>query len=151
MTSNHHENHQNISSPVNNTGVTDSQKTPSRPPSRLRNHRKLSRGAKNLIILGIGAVLTSIATTSVSLIIYHNSGDIYLDRSRPGYLPDEAEIDQKADEPSQYEIDKSGKIDSTTIDEYLEHFNTEIKAIDAYSAPFGAEALSNERLGIPTE
>jgi alpha-galactosidase/6-phospho-beta-glucosidase family protein len=39
--------------------------------------------------------MIALATTGVSLAIYHNSGDIYLDRSRPGFLPDEQEIKQE--------------------------------------------------------
>ncbi len=54
--------------------------------------KKQNRGAINLIIMGLLAVLIAVSTTGISLAIYHNSGDIYLDRSRPGYLPDEEEI-----------------------------------------------------------
>ena len=46
-------------------------------------------GGRNLLILGIISVLIAVTTTGVSLAIYHYSGDIYLDRSRPGFLPDE--------------------------------------------------------------
>ena len=51
----------------------------------------MNKGGKNLVILGILAIFIAILTSSISLIIYHNSGDIYLDRSRPGFLPDEKE------------------------------------------------------------
>ena len=56
----------------------------------------MNRGGRNLIILGCIAATIALATTSVSLAIYHGSGDIYLDRSRPGYLPDKEEIEQAA-------------------------------------------------------
>lgn len=104
----------------------------------------------NLVLLGVGAVLVACATTGVSLAIYHNSGDIYLDRSRPGYLPDEEEIENEAEE-LEHNFGKSGKIDGEVLDEYLEDLEAEVEAIDAYEKPFGAGALSNERLGIPAE
>ena len=55
----------------------------------------MSSGGRKLIILGIASALIALATTGISLAIYHNSGDIYLDRSRPGFLPDE---DEKGDD-----------------------------------------------------
>ena len=53
----------------------------------------MTKGGKNLVLLGVLAVLIATVTTCISLAIYHNSGDIYLDRSRPGFLPDEEEIE----------------------------------------------------------
>ena len=52
-------------------------------------------GSRNLIILGVVSGIIALATTGVSLAVYHNSGDIYLDRSRPGYLPDKEEIEEE--------------------------------------------------------
>ena len=113
--------------------------------------KKLSKGGRNLVVLGVLSVVIAGATTGVSLAIYHNSGDIYLDRSRPGYLPDEAEIVEGEEQNLEYKLEKSGKIDMKVLEEYLENLDLEVKAIDAYDKPFGAEALSDERLGIPTE
>lgn len=115
----------------------------------MRAKKKMRKGRWNLVVLGIASVLVACTTTGVSLAIYHNSGDIYLDRSRPGYLPDEEEIEEAYDDD--YDFAKSGKIDAEVIEEYLEELDIEVRAIDAYDKPFGAEALSNERLGIPTE
>ena len=116
----------------------------------VKNHKRLNRGGMNLVILGILSVVIAVTTTSVSLAIYHNSGDIYLDRSRPGYLPDEEEtLEEEKD--VEYKMEKSGKLDMKTLEEYLENLDTEIKAIDSYEKPFGAGALSDERLGIPVE
>ena len=53
--------------------------------------KNLTPGARNLIILGVAAVLIAITTTSVALAIYYFSGDYILDRSRPGFLPDAEE------------------------------------------------------------
>ena len=105
-------------------------------------------GGRNLVILGIASVVIAFLTTGVSLALYHNSGDIYLDRSRPGYLPDEEEIEQGDDEKDEYVFNKSGSINGTVLEEYAENLQNEIEAIEAYKNPFSADALSDERLGI---
>lgn len=110
---------------------------------------KMRKGARNLVLLGIGATAIAIITTSVSLAIYHNSGDIYIDRSRPGFLPEEEELEKEETEV-EFEMDKSGKMSEEVLTEYLENLDAEVKAIDAYENPFSSEALSDERLGIPT-
>lgn len=114
---------------------------------------KMQKGARNLVILGVLSTAIALATTGVALAIYHNSGDIYLDRSRPGFLPDEEEIEQVEQEPQQqeYELDKNAQVTSEAIDEYLQKLQAEIDAINAYEKPFSSEILSDERLGIPTE
>ena len=112
----------------------------------------LTPGGRNLIILGCGATLIAIITTTIGLAIYHLSGDIYLDRSRPGYLPDEAEVEEEAEaEPEEYDFERSGKIDRATLEEYLKHLAEELNAVDAYKDPYSSAPLSNDRLGIPSE
>lgn len=110
--------------------------------------KKKIHGGRNLMILGVVSTVLAIITTGVSLLIYHNSGDIYLDRSRPGYLPDEEEIEQEGEE-EEYSLEKSGKLTIEVIEEYLEKLKVDVKAIDAYEKPFDDNALSDERLGIP--
>ena len=115
--------------------------------------RKTTRGGRNLILLGLMSVVIAGATTGVSLAIYHNSGDIYLDRSRPGFLPDQEEIEQ-GDENEPDEMYDYAKVDDVTAEnltEYLEKIELEIKAIDAYEKPFDTEILSDEHFGIPAE
>ncbi|MBQ3465248.1 hypothetical protein IJH15_03510 [Candidatus Saccharibacteria bacterium] len=109
----------------------------------------MTRGGRNLVLLGIGAIIVTFILTGVSLAIYHNSGDIYLDRSRPGFLPDEEELEKKEVVEEEYEFSKSGKISEDVLDEYLEHLNDEVKTIDSYKEPFNADLLSDESLGIP--
>ena len=60
---------------------------------RLKALKQMKKNRRNLIILGLLSVIIATVTTGVSLAVYHNSGDIYLDRSRPGFLPDEDEIE----------------------------------------------------------
>lgn len=111
--------------------------------------KKQNRGAINLIIMGLLSVLIAVSTTGISLAIYHNSGDIYLDRSRPGYLPDEEEIEGDEDEDvEEYDFSKSGSVTRESLDEYLKYLSQEEKAINAYEKPFDAMVLSDEHLGI---
>ena len=111
----------------------------------------MTKGGKNLAILGVLSVVIAFLTTGVSLALYHNSGDIYLDRSRPGYLPDEEEIEQGDDTKEEYVFNKSGTINGAVLDEYMEYFEKEIEAIEAYKEPFATSALSDESLGISAE
>lgn len=104
---------------------------------------------RNLVILGAASIMVAVATTSVSLAIYHNSGDIYLDRSRPGFLPDEEEIDEDEDKVEQvYDFASDGSVTAEGLEEYLKNLGLEIDAVDSYEKPFGAEVLSDEHLGI---
>lgn len=111
--------------------------------------KKMTHGGRNLVILGIASTLIALITTGVSLVVYHNSGDIYLDRSRPGYLPDEEEIEEEGEKEEEYIFEKTGKLTAAIIEEYLEKMQIEVRAIDAYEKPFDENVLSDERLGIP--
>lgn len=110
--------------------------------------QKMTHGGRNLVILGVVSTAIAVVATGVSLLIYHNSGDIYLDRSRPGYLPDEEEIEEEGEKEEEYIFEKSGKLTAEVIEEYLEKLKIEIRAIDAYEGPFDENVLSDERLGI---
>lgn len=120
--------------------------------SHTQSRAKMSAGSRNLVILGVASTFIAILTTTIGLAIYHLSGDIYLDRSRPGYLPDEAEVEEDEEaKPEEYHFDKGGKLDPETIDEYLKHLSEEVNAVDSYEKPFDASALSDDRLGIPSD
>lgn len=112
--------------------------------------KKRTRGARNLMIMGVAAILVALATTGVSMAIYHNSGDIYLDRSRPGFLPDEAEIQEEEDDAAEneYDFSKTGAITKESLEEYLKNLEKEEKAINTYGEPFNDKALSDDHLGI---
>lgn len=107
----------------------------------------MTRGGRNLLIMVFAAIVVTVVLTCVSVIIYHNSGDIYLDRSRPGYLPDEEEIEEEP-VPQDYEFPRSGAVTPGVLEEYLEHLQLEVEALDAYGEVFGPEVLSDEGLGI---
>lgn len=116
------------------------------------NDKKESKGARNIVIMGLAAIVIALLTTGVSLAIYHNSGDIYLDRSRPGFLPDKEEIeDSTSKQDSDYELEKSGPITEQILEEYLESFEIEDDKVKAYNDSFDVNALSDEKLGIGAE
>lgn len=101
----------------------------------------------NLTLLGVLAVGIAVLTTGISVLIYHKSGDIYLDRSRPGFLPDEEEIKSEP-ERENYEFSDSGEINKEVLDEYLEHYMDELNKLDEYTEPFSDKPLSDGSLGI---
>lgn len=108
---------------------------------------KKNNGTKNLIILGIIAVVIPLITTSISLYVYHQSGDIYLDRSRPGFLPDKKETEEK-EEQKDYSFPDSGKITEKTLNEYLKNFNEDTNDLRKMSSPYSDAPLTNDSLGI---
>jgi len=102
----------------------------------------------DLLFLGIGATLIALTTTSVSLILYHNSGDIYLDRSRPGFLPDEDEV-KNTPPVEDYEFSETEPITEESLDEYLKHYQSSMDELDLLEDPYSSTPLSDESLGIP--
>ena len=111
---------------------------------------KLERGGRNLVLLGIISGVIALTTVTISLLIYHHSGDIYLDRSRPGYLPDESEVEQNDndDDDEDYTFEKSGPVTIEVLEDYLTHLDIEVQSIDAYEDPFGPTPLTDATLGI---
>ena len=109
------------------------------------------RKNRNLLILGVLSVAIAVATTAVSLVIYHKSGDIYLDRSRPGFLPDEQELERDDNKPEDYKMTDSGDLDYGKLDEYMQHYMEQLNELDELAEPFSATPLSDESLGIPEE
>lgn len=114
-----------------------------------KNKWRMSRGARNLVLLGAISIAIATITTGVSLAWYHGSGDIYLDRSRPGYMPDEEEVKDEEDIDEEYYFSKSGKLSAEILEEYLKKLDVEVRAIDADETPFGAKILSDAELNIP--
>ncbi|MBQ3430517.1 hypothetical protein IJG20_00180 [Candidatus Saccharibacteria bacterium] len=108
---------------------------------------KMSSGSRNLLLLGLGATFITLLFTVITLKIYHDSGDIYLDRSRPGFLPKTEEAEQDKDD-TDYELSDSGAITGEVLDEYLENLVKELDRLNDFSEPFGSKPLSDESLGI---
>ncbi len=110
-----------------------------------------TRGGRNLAVLGVGSILLAIITTSVSLAMYRISGDIYLDRSRPGYLPDEKEVKEDTDTTTNFTFSDSGTLTAEDLDEYLNALHTLDTQLKNFDDPYSPTPLSDESLGIPSE
>ncbi len=107
-----------------------------------------NHGKRNLIILGLGAIAIATLSTGVSLWAYRSSGDIYLDRSRPGYLPDEAEADTNTTTNNNYTFSDTGELTKEELTEYLKELKSVNDRIKALSDPYAPGPLSDESLGI---
>lgn len=106
-------------------------------------------GNRNLTLLGIGALILTVFTTSVSLWIYRSSGDIYLDRSRPGYLPDGEEADENSQASnSSYTFNDTGVLTKSELEEYLRELQVVNNRIQALADPYAPGPLSDLSLGI---
>lgn len=111
--------------------------------------KTIPTGSRNLILLGVGSTLIAVLSTTISLFLYHDSGDIYLDRSRPGFLPEKEEAKEEKDENKDYSFPDSGSISEKDLDEYLKNLDLELKRLETYSAdPFSLDSLSDDSLGL---
>ena len=109
---------------------------------------KMSSGGRNLMRLGLIATIITILTTTISLVIYHNSGDIYLDRSRPGFLPEKHEVEHNDQSEKSYSFPESGNLDSKTLEEFRENFKKTLEDTKNLKDPFSADNLSDDFVGL---
>lgn len=107
-----------------------------------------NQGKRNLIILGVGAILITATTTGLSLWIYRTSGDIYLDRSRPGFLPDEDEAKEELPQSTNFTFSDTGELNQEELEKYLQELKKLNERIDAIAEPYSDAPLSNQSLGI---
>ncbi len=107
----------------------------------------MKSGGRNLLFLTGASIVLATVATIVSLLIYYLSGDIYLDRSRPGFLPDKPEKTTS----QRYAFSDSGEINQKVLDDYLKHFQKATKSLDQIEAPFSEAPLSDDSLGIPAD
>ena len=107
-----------------------------------------SSGGRKLTIFGMVVIFIAIISASVSLFIYSATGDIYLDRSRPGFISDGESI--KDDENLKYDaaFPPDGPIDVKILNEYLNKFDAATTEATFDSDAFSADALSDENLNI---
>ena len=90
--------------------------------------RLQTRGGRNLALLGLGSILIATITTSIGIYVYHSSGDIYLDRSRPGYLPDPDEVEEEQEINPTYSYPDNGPIEKSEFKTYLEELKKSMTA-----------------------
>ncbi|MBR3176484.1 hypothetical protein IKF25_00725 [Candidatus Saccharibacteria bacterium] len=107
------------------------------------------RGRRNLIILAAGSGFIALATTVASLQIYRATGDIYLDRSRPGYIFDDEKHSEEDDQKESFS--NEGEITVESLDEYLKELDTVIKRVDDSANDYSPEPLSDDSLGISVD
>lgn len=108
------------------------------------------KGARNLALLAVGSVLIATITTVMGVYIYVSSGDIYLDRSLPGLLPDAAEHEEDNSGLSeQYVFNDYGPVNSEVLDDFLENFDEIRGEAAGFGESFSDAPLSDEAL-IPT-
>lgn len=107
--------------------------------------KKPIHGGRNLILLGLGAIVIALFTTSISIYFY-SKGDIYIDRSRPGYISEDEKHNDNDDRQEKYS--NEGAITEKSLDEYLEELNRVTERIDASRDDFGPDPLSDEGLMI---
>ena len=103
-------------------------------------------GGRNLAILGLTAALIALTTSGISLYLYHASGDIYLDRSRPGYLP---EKDEQSTGETEYIFSDTGDLTEDVLEEFITHLDETIDHAKSITSPFAEKSISDDTLGIP--
>ncbi|MBO4855039.1 hypothetical protein J5500_01365 [Candidatus Saccharibacteria bacterium] len=103
-------------------------------------------GGRNLMILGFSSIIIAIITTAISLVVYRATGDIYLDRSRPGYISENETDDKKYD--AKETISTEGEVSKNTIDEYLNQLDSVRGRIDSLSNTFDPDPLDDDALAI---
>lgn len=110
--------------------------------------KSTNHGRRNLIVLGLAAMSIAAITTITELWLYRTSGDIYLDRSRPGYLPDRDEVEENNNASSAYTYSETGSLDAAELQTYIDELKTVQQHIDRITDPYDPEPLSDESLGI---
>ena len=113
------------------------------------NPDKPIRGRRNLIILGTSSILIAAFTTIISLQIYRATGDIYLDRSRPGYIFDDEKHNEEDDQKETFS--NEGEINVEAMDEYLKELDKVIERINESADDFSPEPLSDDSLNISVD
>ena len=107
--------------------------------------KKPIHGGRNLIILGLGAIAIALITTSVSVYFY-SKGDIYIDRSRPGYISEGEKHNKEDDAKENYS--NEGAVTKKSLDEYIDELDRVTDRIEAYENDFNSGPLSDDSLMI---
>lgn len=106
-------------------------------------------GGRNLLLLCLFSVIIATITTCVSVYIYHATGDIYLDRSRPGYIAEDETHDDADDNKESFSSE--GGVSAEDLEEYKKQLKAVEERLEASADAFNGDALSDETLGIQTE
>ncbi len=126
--------------------MTEEPKRPVETPDQTDDTPRVIHGGRNLMILGLAATIIAVITTAISLIVYRVTGDIYLDRSRPGYISEDEKNEEKYDIKENFSAD--GDITKNTVDEYLNQLDSIRGRIDSLSNAFDGDPLNDDALSI---
>ena len=107
---------------------------------------KSSEGGRNLLLLAFFSVAIAGISIIVSLHIYRAAGDIYLDRSRPGYIAED-EVHNNEDDGKEV-FSKDGEINQKVLEEYLESYDEVFDRIEKSGDAFSETPVSDFTLGI---
>lgn len=109
----------------------------------------MKNSGKNLVLLGIIAIAIAILSTGVSLFVYHDSGDIYLDLSRPELMKDKENQQQENNDTKEEKYkfpDGTVEITDEEFEEYLLNIDEEARKLNAVPNPYSIESISDENL-----
>ena len=106
----------------------------------------LKPGGRNLLLLCLAGIVMAFVSTGISLAIYKGTGDIYLDRSRPGFISDDETHDVTSEVKENFSSD--GEITKDDLDEYAKEINEIYERLESSKDAFSEKALSGETLGI---
>lgn len=107
---------------------------------------KSSKGGRNLLLLAFFSVVIAGISIAVSLHIYRVTGDIYLDRSRPGYIAED-EVHNNEDDGKEI-FSKDGEINKQVLEEFLESYDEVFDRIEKSGDSFNETPVSDFTLGI---
>jgi hypothetical protein len=119
---------------------------PETTPEATRLERLTMPNSKNLLVLAACLLLIPFITVTISLIVYNLSGDKYLDRSRPGYMPEQS--DTTTDPGSVPSFSDSGPIDRAALDQYLQELDRLTRDIRPDDPFFSEAPLTDDSLGL---
>ncbi len=106
------------------------------------------RGNRRLLVFGVGAIVIAFISAGLSLLVYTISGDLYLDRTRPGFI---SENEGGAENPPAEQLisfPNDGAVTSGVLEEYLDQLDKLQEDINVDPGAFSGDALSDETLNI---
>ncbi len=105
--------------------------------------------SKNLVLLGLFSVFIAIVFASISIYLYHESGDIYLDCSLPGAdCPNAHNNKNTTSRENSYTLPNFDKLDDKILDDYLKNLKKTTRKLTDANNSFNTEQLSDESLGF---
>jgi hypothetical protein len=110
-----------------------------------QNEESAKREINKLPIFIILSIFLALISTIIGLLIYKLSGDIYIDRSRPGYISDQEKNENDGADDA-YSFSSDGEVSRKDLDEFYVHMSEAVGDIKANA--FSPDDLSDEALGI---